>query len=120
MSEAKDRNNVDCYCAKNRDQNQLEGPLMVQLVELNWLSVKIQVNSCLELLFTLSIRKILVRLRAMETPCIREKSQTKTNCMVIARGVGRGAQNIDISLLPHCENRISGYENIAYISHFYL
>ena len=40
--------------------------------------------------------------------------------MVIARGVGRGAQNIDISLLPHCENRISGYENIAYISHIII
>ena len=81
---------------------------MVQLVELNWLSVKIQVNSCLELLFTLSIRKILVRLRAMKTPCIREKSQTKPNCMVIARGAGRGAKNIDVSLLPHCEDRFSG------------
>ena len=112
MSETEDRNNIDCYYDENPSQDQLERPPMVQLVKLNWLSERVQVNSCLELLFTLSIRKILVRLRAMKIPCIREKSQTKANCMVIARGVGRGAQNIDISLLPHCENRLSGLRNI--------
>ena len=100
MSEAKDRNNVDCYCAKNRDQNQLEGPLMVQLVELNWLNVRVQVNSFFNFQLTLSIRKILVRLRAMRATFTSEKIQMKTNCVVIAKGEGRGANKNAINTLP--------------------
>ena len=67
-------------------------------------------NYSLELLFTLSIRKILVRLRAMRAPCIIERSQKKTNCIVIARAGGSGANNTEISLPPHCKLKILVFE----------
>ena len=71
---------------------------MVQLVELNWLNVRVQVNSKFKL--TLSIRKIRVRLRAMRAPFTSEKIQMKTNCAVIAKGEGRGANKNEINTLP--------------------
>ena len=56
MSEAKDRENIDCYRSEKPPQNQLEIPLMVKLVELSRLNKVILVISFLELLFTLSMR----------------------------------------------------------------
>ena len=98
MSEDKYRNNIDCYCAENPSHDHLERPPMVQLVELNWLNVRVQVNSKFKL--TLSIRKIRVRLMAMRAPFTSEKIQMKTNCAVIAKGEGRGANKNAINTLP--------------------
>ena len=77
MSEAKKKESIDCYGREKPSQNQLEMPLVVELVELYRLNRDIQVDSFLEysLVFTWSIRKILVRLRALMVACTREKSQ---------------------------------------------
>ena len=100
MSEDEDRNNIDCYCAENPPHDHLERPPMVQLVELNWLNVRVQVNSLFNFKLTLSIRNIRVRLRAMRAPFTSEKIQMKTNCAVIAKGVGRGANKNEINTPP--------------------
>ena len=100
ISETEDRNNINCYYDENPSQDQLERPPMVHLVELNWLNVRVQVNSLFNFKLTLSIRKIRVRLRAMRAPFTSEKIQMKTNCAVIAKGEGRGANKNAINTLP--------------------
>ena len=67
-------------------------------------------NFSLKILFTLTIRMILVRLRAMRAPCIIERSQKKTNCMVSARAEGSGANDTEISLPPHWKLKILVFE----------
>ena len=49
ISEAKDRENIDCYCSEKPPQNQLEILLMVKLVELYRLKKGILVISFLEI-----------------------------------------------------------------------
>ena len=75
MSEAKEREDIDCYRSGNSSQNQLKTPLMVKLVELCRLKNGILVISFLEPSFTLSMRKTLVRLRAMKAACTRDRIQ---------------------------------------------
>ena len=114
MSKCKDRENIDCYCSEKSTQNHLEMPPMVKLVEIcrlrafGWISL-------LNFLFTLNIRKILVRLRTMRTPCIRERSHKKTNCIVSATAGGSGANNTEISLPPHWKLKLLVFE---YINNF--
>ena len=74
----------------------------------------------LELIFTLSMRKILVTLRAMRAPCIRERRQKKRNCMVIARAEGRGANNTEISLPLHWKLNNIAFEYIRIILDLHL
>ena len=45
MSEAKGKENIDCYGSGNPSQDQLEAPLVVKLVELSRLNKDIQMNS---------------------------------------------------------------------------
>lgn len=79
MSEAKDRENIDCYCSQKSPQNQLEIPSMVKLVELRRLNKDSPLNTFQgTFIFTFSIRKVLVMLRAMRVPCTREKRQKTT------------------------------------------
>ena len=62
----------------------------------------IHVNSLLlEIEFTFSIRKILVRPRATRVPGTRYQNQRKTNWVTIARGAGNGVDSSKIKALPH-------------------
>ena len=52
------------------------------------------------------MRKTLTRLSATRTPCISDESQNKTNCRVIAKGVG-GVSNIaEMNIPPHWKKNI--------------
>ena len=58
----------------------------------------------LDLKLTLSIRKILVRLRAMRVPSTRNISQSRTKCVIIATGAGYSWTITKVNELPHWKN----------------
>ena len=100
MSDSEKRENIQCACDEKTAQDQLELPLVVELVELGRLNASIY-QPFLDVKFTLRTRNILVRLRAMRVASARDTSQSKTICAIAARGAGNGGSNNEVNVVPH-------------------